>query len=230
MLDPGELTLVVGAGVSVPAPTSAPDFRALRNLFLSLADPELDTSAYELNQLSPEQIFDAVDDGREAFRAAVRRELWWLCEPNEPNANHAAVAALLGRGACVWTPNFDTMIERAAARVGGEIATLVPGSSVINAQTTELRKPHGSFPRSGDPPTEPASHHYELLFQASRVWAMQDDWNALLQADICGRDVMLFGYRGADPDLTPALLSAFAEARSVHWWEFPGTDNYSRLQ
>src|SRR5438270_9529083 len=89
------LTLIVGAGISKPAPSDAPDFRALRNRYLQLVDPGIDVGQFELDELSPEQLFDALDDGRPELRAALRRELWWLCEPGEPNANHYAVAALV---------------------------------------------------------------------------------------------------------------------------------------
>jgi hypothetical protein len=224
------MTIVVGAGISVPAPTGAPDFRALRDRFLSLADPSLDPNQFKLDQLSPEQVFESLDDQREESRAAVRRELWWLCEPNEPNANHYAVAAIATAGARVWTPNFDTMIERAAGRMFKTLEVLtppdVPGRGL---HYPHLLKVHGSFPFPGDPPREPVSHDYRLLFEVSDVWLMNAEWTDRLKHDIGGRDVCLFGYRGADPDLTPALLEAFELAASVKWWEFAGTDNFDRL-
>jgi SIR2-like domain len=228
---PDEVTVFVGAGISVPPPTGAPDFRALRNRFLRFADPDLDPERFELDELSPEQVFDAVDDGREELRATVRRELWWLCEPNEPNPNHYATAALLGAGVTVWTPNFDTMIERAAARLSIAVGAVTPGSPVAAPQAgPRLLKPHGTFPYTGDPPREPGGHSYRLLFQASEVWLLDDDWTRLLLDDLEGRDVLVFGYRGADPDLTPIMLRGFERSRSVTWWELPTSRNLPRLE
>jgi hypothetical protein len=228
-MDAQEVTLIVGAGISVPAPTEAPDFRKLRNHFLSRIDGLGKQIDFELDELSPEQVFDGLDDGREETRRAIRREIWWECEPKEPNPNHYAVAAMLAAGVRVWTPNFDTMIETASRRLGLKTTVVVPGDS-LDADGPVLYKPHGTFPFPGDPPREPAEHDYDLLFQASRVWLLEEDWADKLTADIRGRDVYLFGYRGADPDLTPVLLDAFEGSRSVTWWEFPSGSNFERLR
>ena len=61
------------------------------------------------------------------------------------------------------------------------------------------------------------------------MWLLNENWAAKLAADLRDRDLFLFGYRGADPDLTPVLLKAFAAARSVTWWELPGSD-FERLE
>ncbi|HEY6145199.1 MAG TPA: SIR2 family protein [Solirubrobacterales bacterium] len=214
----------------MPQPTGAPDFKSLRDAFLSRAgiDDLRSEFEFDLDELSPEQVFDALDDGQEKTRQAIRREIWWACEPKEPNANHYAVAAMLAAGVKVWTPNFDTMIETAARRQGFEIDAIAPGAS-LEATAPALYKPHGTFPFPGDPPQEPPRHDYDLLFQASRVWLLDEDWAEKLAADVRGQDLFLFGYRGADPDLTPVLLESFKDARSVTWWEFPG-DAFTRLQ
>lgn len=216
------MTLIVGAGISIPEPTGSPDFKQLRNHFLSEAGVDDLRAKFELDieELSPEQVFDALDDESEETRQAIRRHLWWACEPREPNQNHFAIAAMLGAGVKVWTPNFDTRIETAASRLGIEIQVVAPGDS-LEVLGPALIKPHGTFPFPGDPPIEPAHHDYELLFQASRVWLMAEDWTKKLKSDIRNREVFLFGYRGADPDLTPVLLEAFEGARAVTWCELP---------
>lgn len=221
---------MVGAGISIPPPTRAPNFEQLRDSFLSRAgiDDLREKFRFKLDELSPEQVFDALDDKREETRQAIRREIWWACEPKEPNPNHYAVAAMLAAGVKVWTPNFDTMIETAALRQGIEIEVVAPGSQ-LKVPGAALYKPHGTFPFPGDPPREPARHDYDLLFQASRVWLLDEDWAQKLAADVRDQDLFLFGYRGADPDLTPVLLEALEDARSVTWWECPG-DSFDRLE
>jgi SIR2-like domain len=228
-LEPQDVALVVGAGISRSPPTNAPDFRELRDSFLKLADPSIDPERFELDELSPEQVFDALDDGTEELRRSVKRELWWRCESGAPNPNHYAVATLLRAGARVWTPNYDTMIERAAERLRIAIRSVTPGDSLDRDDVPELLKPHGSFPYGGDPPAEPVSHDYPLLFRASEVWLLDEDWAARLRDDLRGRHVFLYGYRGADPDLVLPLVDAFHNARTVEWWEFPNVPNYGRL-
>lgn len=122
--------VIVGAGISVDPPSGAADFWTLRNYFLRLADGALDPQEFTLEEVSSEQVFDAIDDGREQTREAVRHALWWQCEVGAPNANHYCVAALLAAGVRVWTPNFDTLIERASTRMGLEVARLLPGDKL----------------------------------------------------------------------------------------------------
>jgi len=217
------VTLFVGAGISVPS--GAPDFRRLRDFFLT---PIIGNRAenIDMTHLSPEQIFDALDDGRRRFRSDVRAAMWWECEAREPNANHYAVAALGAAGARVWTPNFDTLIERAAQRLGVQWYVVTPESSrsdtpaAVPPGALVLFKPHGSFPFTGDPPQEPPAHDYPLLFRASDVWTeLSGQWRERLVSDISGRDLHLFGYRGADLDIVPVLARAIPHARTVEWWE-----------
>jgi hypothetical protein len=226
-----DLVVIVGAGISFDAPTCAPGFGEIRDRFLRKCgfdwlveeDPDEKGPAgkdrrLDVDHLAPEQIFDALDDKREQTKQQIRRDLWWLCETRGPNQNHKAVVDLIAVGAKVWTPNFDTMIER-SAREGQEIAVVTePGR--IAAGPNVLMKPHGSFPRTGGKEREePKFHDYDLLFESSEVWQLDPAWRAKLEEDCADRDVHLFGYRGADPDLTPAILAALAISRSAIWWD-----------
>lgn len=68
------------------------------------------------------------------------------------------------------------------------------------------------------------------LFRSSQVWLLDEDWAGWLREELRDRHVHLFGYRGADPDLVPALLLAVEDALSVDWWEFEGVRNFDRLK
>lgn len=222
-----DMVVIVGAGISRDAPTNAAGFADIRDRFLRAAGIEEDEEKLlpDTDNLSPEQIFEALDDDQEGTREAIQRDLWWLCETGAPNLNHHAVVALIEAGAKVWTPNFDNMIERAAGG-RGVIETVFTEPGRIRPGLA-LMKPHGSFPL--EPCNkEPRRHDYRLLFQTSTVWNLDVDWRKRLEEDCAGRDVFLFGYRGADPDLTPAILLALAGARSATWWEC-NPENLSRL-
>jgi hypothetical protein len=234
-LDARQLTIFVGAGISVPS--GAPDFRRLRDLFLT----ELVGGAavrVDVEQLSPELIFATLDDGLSRTRELVRQQLWRECERHEPGPNHLAVARLGSAGARIWTPNFDTLIERAAERLGLSWSAITTPAELAQAPEAPaaghllLIKPHGSFPFTGDPPCEPRRHDYELLFRTQDVWReAHEQWIDRMIADCQGREVGVYGYRGVDPDLAPALIRALPRAREVEWWELPSqASNLARLR
>jgi hypothetical protein len=224
-------TILVGAGVSIPS--GAPDFLALRNIFLRPILRE-DVREIAMDDLSPEQIFDALDDGLLATRREIRRVLWEACEPNEPNRNHYALARLGAAGAQIWTTNFDTMIERAATRLHITWETKLPDgvSSPARGAALTINKLHGSFPYTGDPPQAPPSHDYPLLFRRRELWnPLGATLTRSLDAALEGRRVHLFGYRGTDLDLMPILLRALPRAEGVEWWELDRNEsNLSRLR
>jgi hypothetical protein len=224
--DAASLTLIVGAGISFEEPTKAAGFGTIRDKFIDSCEI---SGAKDLttDDLSPEQIFEALDDEDERTRRAIRRDLWWLCEAGEPNLNHHAVAKLIACGAKAWTPNFDNMIERAAGDPRAvESVVAEPRRPRLGPV---LMKPHGSFPLGSDPGKEPRCHDYQLLFQTSTVWNLDVEWRRQLEEDCTGREVHLFGYRGADPDLTPVILMALTKAREVTWWDCD-PDNLVRLR
>jgi hypothetical protein len=215
-----DVAVIVGAGISFEAPTAAAGFGEIRDAFLRRAGIKLEEDGRKLlpgtEDLSPEQIFEALDDDRDATREAIQADLWHMCEAGSPNLNHHAVRALIEAGAKVWTPNFDNMIER-SFRDPKAVEVVVDGPRTPRPGLA-LMKPHGSFPLEPEN-REPERHDYQLLFRSSAVWHLDAEWQRQLEADCAGRDVFLFGYRGADPDLTPAILLALVGARSATWWE-----------
>jgi hypothetical protein len=232
-----DVVAIVGAGISFESPTQAPGFKGIRNAYLrqcgfrKLVEEEEGEDDRErwldIDHLSPEQIFNALDDGRKETKRQIRQDLWWLCETRGPNRNHKAVAKLIAAGAKVWTPNYDTMIERCA--IDGQKIRAITDPEDFSSGAQMLMKPHGSFPETqGEPEEEPKPHDYDLLFSSSEVWQLSPAWKSRLEEDCRDRDVYLFGYRGADPDLTPAILAAAGQSRSTTWWECNET-NFARL-
>jgi hypothetical protein len=226
---PADITLFVGAGIS--RNSGLPDFRQLRDFFLRPILGE-EVEKIEMADLSPEQIFDALDDGLPATREAIRRAMWRACEPHEPNRNHYALALLGRAGASVWTPNFDTLIERAAQRLGVSWSTRaseLEQPPPARAHELIVNKVHGTFPYRGDPPSEPPRHDYPLLFARSQLWGpLGDGWVSPLTDSIEGHRVFVLGYRGADLDIMPVLLTELRKAVEVEWWE-SDPENHARL-
>jgi hypothetical protein len=225
-----DVVLFAGAGVS--RNSGAPGFKQLRDFFLSPVLGE-DVEAIGMQDLSPEQIFDALDDGLPSTHEAIRAELWRACERGEPNRNHYALALLGSAGGSVWTPNFDTLIERAASRLGIGWQALTSAQLLDpppqHEQPLVIKKLHGSFPYTGDPPREPAVHDYPLLFQRTALWnRLQKAWSDRLAVAVAGRHVYLYGHRGADLDIMPVLLEILPSAAAVQWWELKG-ENLDRL-
>ena len=221
--DIDRVTLLVGAGISVPS--GAPSFWDLRNAFLRPLVGEDEAEAVGTELLSPELLFDALDDDRCETRRMIRAAMWQACERTRPGPNHTAVARLAAAGARVWTTNFDTLVERAAARADVALRVVAPPDDPSSVPAKPdgppvLLKVHGTFPYTGDPPREPVHHDYDLLFRSSDVWVEPGRrWIERLRGDVTDRDVHVFGYRGADLDVVPVLLRLLPAARSVHWWE-----------
>jgi sugar phosphate isomerase/epimerase len=104
------------------SPSGAPGFIALRDALLNAALGE-DVSRQITGDIgwhiTPEQVFERLDDGRPEQRTEIVRYLQRVLDVAvEPNLNHVVLAALLHAGASVWTTNFDRLIERAGERMG----------------------------------------------------------------------------------------------------------------
>lgn len=224
-----DLTLFVGAGIS--RESGGPNFLALRNLFMRPLIGD-DADSVSEDEVSPELLFGALDDKRDETLRTIRRELWWECEPHQPGRTHHAIAAMIADGARAWTTNFDTLIERAALRCAVEAKVITcPQVSGRRPVGPALIKVHGSFPWTGDPPREPDIHDYNLRFRSADVWSpLSEEWVRELAADVEGREVHFYGYRGADLDLIPALLETLPRARRVVWWELQGSPNLVTLE
>ena len=203
--------LFVGAGISVPA--GLPAFDELRTELFEqivqwswLAPASRRRIATHLCMLAPEYAVSLLDDDGRGARDYICQRL----QGAEPTAEHKLLALALRKGALVYTPNFDSLIETAVGE-GIDVAIRrtesdVPGSA-------KLLKLHGSCP--------------DIVVRAEEVMvSISGAWAGRFLAD-CSRQqshLVVWGYRGSDPDLAPLVLAGAAAASICTWIAYSDED------
>jgi hypothetical protein len=209
-----EWLLFLGAGASVSKPASLPAFPALATGVLRgigwcpTADRKRWTHPrypdFRTPALASEVLFGTLRLSGISFAEEVAEVL----SDAEPNALHAAAAAVLERGGLVWTTNVDCCVERACATVPHR-AGRVGLDRLGSARAGTLVKFHGSV----ESPETLAFTDRELIAPLARVEVEH-------LVDLAGeRVVVLYGYAGADADLFELLEELFRRARDVVWFE-----------
>jgi hypothetical protein len=159
-----------------------------------------------LEMLAPEYAVSLLDgDGG--------RPRQYICERlqcSQPSAEHEILAVALGRGACVYTPNFDTLIEKAA---GTNIDTAIRRSNDDDPGDARYLKLHGSCP--------------DIIVSAEEVMlSITGPWADRFLNDCRAEDshLVVWGYRGADPDLAPLVRAGVELAHQCTWIAFSQSD------
>ena len=199
---PRELSLFVGAGISLPPPSSLPLFGALREAIASGLGVH---SSRFLNLIAPEFLLSSL------YRngISVSEILLATLSVGEPNALHFSLAEAATAGVDVWTTNADELIEAAAVQRGYDLQKSYGKGAGRPADSVHLFKLHGTL-----------NDIDSLAFRTEDVLTpISAELAAKLRQSFRDRDVMICGYAGADPDVMPALLSAFDDAASVEWFE-----------
>lgn len=214
-----EFVLFCGAGISVPAPSSAPQFLEIRDaVALAMADlllsrdvlqrthhEALEAALRDLQRrddltLPPELLFGNLE--RSLGFAAVADLLSLSLGGDVPNANHLAVRTLAERGrlAGVITPNFDLYLEQALE--GIPLRRSVAGEKAISGeQGFVLYKPHGSL----DVPES-------IAITINRVARpLAGPAREIFRELVTHRTVVVIGYSGWDYELLPLLAHAGTE-------------------
>lgn len=130
----------------------------------------------------------------------------WLAL-GQPRAEHQLLAEALRASSVVFTPNFDSLIEKATAADGHEVLV---SSRLHHAENPNVKarlfKLHGSCPAAILAATE------DVLNPVSTPWAAHF-------VNLCsGADrLVVWGYRGADPDLAPLVVRGAEVAAETIW-------------
>ena len=155
-IDPKDVALLVGAGVSVDTPSCIPAAAVIVGAlsdWLGDGDPEQADRARRAMMArgnNPyafvrfEQVWQTLD----SLMPGVSRALESLELFGGPNENHDALAEVLANGGSVITTNFDRRVEWALRRRGTRSAPWVFGRSKARPEDdTRYFKVHGSFGR-----------------------------------------------------------------------------------
>ncbi len=203
-----EALIFIGAGASAPSPSRLPVFAPVRRAIGVALDLDADLPLSDiLAALAPETILELLDRAG----APTGQMIADLFTSEQPNAVHEVVAQAMCRGAIVWTPNVDELVEKCDPTNSWHSYGYVRGASGAPRSSTRFVKPHGTV-------SDPRS----FRFFASQVNRSLDAALAkLLVLQARDRDVFIAGYAGLDPDLATALHEAIGASRSAVWWDFP---------
>jgi hypothetical protein len=210
-MQPEELFVFAGAGVSRSVPAGLPLFGQIRSELLAqlglhgyVPPPRREDPRTERQQVAdglvPEPFLLALQRGG----VDIREWLQGALTGGSPNGAHVALAQLAAAGARVWTVNFDTLIERAGPSGLRVCAWPDPPSD-----DTQLLKPHGTL--TG-----------QLIVTADQVLkGLERSWERQLRADVRGRTVVFVGYSGWDLDFQPLWNDVLHAAGRVLWFDLP---------
>jgi hypothetical protein len=205
--------LVIFAGAGVSAASGLPLFDALRTeLFADvLAWPwmtkrtrlQLESS---LAQLAPEFAVSLLDKQGESPREYICERLSGAL----PAYEHRLLALAIARGARVYTSNFDQLIEEASNH---EIQVAVRRRVDDPVGPGRLLKLHGSCPG--------------IIVSAEEVLLSIQGPSADAFLDDCKKnavELLVWGYKGADPDLAPLVRTGATKASKCTWIAFSDED------
>jgi hypothetical protein len=201
------VVVFVGAGVSEPA--GLPGFGQLRTeLFAGVTGwrflgPRARRRMKEhLAVLAPEYAVSLLDGDSEATREYICQRL----SRATPGTEHNLLAAAMKSGSTVFTPNFDMLIEQAA---GPSVRVAVRSAVGNSPGDAQLLKLHGTCP--------------EILVSAEEVLsAIPQPWAERFINDCSrpGTHLLVWGYKGADPDLAPLVIEGAKAADNCTWIAF----------
>jgi hypothetical protein len=164
-----------------------------------------------LTLLAPEYAVSLIDRDGESPREYICDRL----SVGRPAVEHRLVAMAAAAGAHVYTPNFDQLIELAGA---GPTRVAVRRRVDDPVPDAELFKLHGSCP-------DIVVTAEEVLLSTSGPWA-----DAFLND--CARaetHLLVWGYKGVDPDLAPLVQRGAEAAPRCTWIAFNDDDRVRAL-
>ena len=153
----GDVTLFLGAGISIAKPAGGPLFAEVRDACakragVNMTDSSLDPAAQLLlDNAIPEVFLTLMERAGYELADALARAVRGTPGIG-PNEVHTTAARVLEAGGTVWTTNWDEWIETAyEQRTGSPLPTaLYPNDRDPTA--AQFRKLHGTASRSGISP------------------------------------------------------------------------------
>ncbi|HJQ36876.1 MAG TPA: tetratricopeptide repeat protein, partial [Thermoanaerobaculia bacterium] len=212
------VTILCGAGISLPPPTSLPTVaRFLSELLAECgASPEVTEEVLQRSRRTPAPRFEALIE--EIAKSGDRDfDVGRIFDTTTFNATHSAIAALLRADGAAITTNFDNAIELAG---GGRARVVFTGSDLARLPAPDglLCKPHGTNALGGEPRSLLVMS-VAALSRTNRGFALLPNLRRLLCSLLDDRTVVVLGYSGSDDfDVTPLLLSS--HPRHLLWFDW----------
>lgn len=217
---------VVGAGVSVDAPSSIPPaFLILDEVLKWIADVDqklaseiracvfLKPTANPFSLLQFEAIIEAIGN----VVGDILPTLTEIAKFGAPNLTHHVLAREIARGARVITTNFDTRIETACALAGIDPALQVLNlTSPTVSNACRLLKLHGSFRPALEAPWATLLRIGNAGIGFSR-FPQLEPW---FRTHSAGGELIVLGYSASDHfDVVP-LIETATQSVSINWMHY----------
>lgn len=224
------VALILGAGISMPAPSRLPTAGAWKAHLLDALARRADLGFHDdpvlreyLDQLSGlgrttdlklEAVLQAVEDRQSGLSQLLVAA---AIDGAPPNRLHEFVAAKLLSGAFrhAITPNFDELIE-VAAGPGSGLTTWTTGDPAVSAQVVHV---HGRVSAA-------ASLRHTLNRFAARLPMREHE----LLAELLAGDVVTLGWSATDPDLLAALGEGNGEVHILIQGTYPAPETDATLR
>jgi hypothetical protein len=235
--------LVLGAGASMGPPAELPAFVPVRDAILRALGWLRVPGGYERPTplggrmwppLTSHRLLDRDAPAEVVFGTLARFGVPFaqqladvLSNADRYNAVHLIAARVLASGGTVWTPNVDRLVELACEQP--------PRCLVMSARDDETGVDRGAE-RTGDGTGWLVKFHGDVG---------QPDTLAFTDLQLCapfparavealsthadGKNLIFYGYRGADADLRPVIGKAIERASAALWFE-PDKANQLRIQ
>lgn len=209
-LETGELVFFVGAGASISAPSSLPDFQALS---VRVAEASSFRKPHEGEPL--DMFFGLLERSGASVNALVAQE---LNKPESaPNRIHQAVVrlALASNAPKIITTNFDTLLQRAWSDLSEDFEEFVGPAVPLGDDFTGLVQLHGSV-KSSDP-------NFVLTERSFGAAYLTRGWATRFLVDVFERYTVVFvGYSHQDPVMR---YVATALSMATKRYAFVGVDD-----
>ncbi len=187
------VAVFVGAGASMDSPSELPSAPALAEYFIGLG---LGLPGSSLEAIA-EESYARTGSWQEFAQALPLAQ--WRVKPC--NAAHHVIAELAAEGIirCVFTTNWDTLIERGLAETGIPYSPVVTAenAAVAHDDSVQVFKIHGCV----DHPERLRARESELAdAEWAAVWA-----NAVFESRIRNHSILFVGYSGAAAAVTESM-------------------------
>lgn len=233
------LAVLVGAGVSMAAPSCLPSAQTLvnailedprmpitveqRDTLLASTTPDWPDSLCAYHFLRFEQVVESLGQTVDHSLSAVRA----LIPQSHPNEYHYTLATLLSQGHLIFTTNFDDLIETACAELGIEVRVIVTEGDYLGYLRNPsgfdypLFKLHGSFSDQTENGVREAVATEAGILGAG-IGFSPIKW-AVVSKELNAHDLLVLGYSGFDDfDVMPAI-AASGKDRRLYWSRYNPT-------